>query len=73
MAKRVKVGFVHEKVFYKAGVKVSDELARLYPESVKDDSALEVVVEEVFEQPKEEKVEEKKTTKKKTVKKAAKK
>jgi len=59
----VKRGFDYEKIYYKAGQKVSETIAKLFPEHVKtiDTAKVEVapVVEEVVEEPVEEVIEEK--------------
>jgi len=47
----VKRGFDYEKIFYKAGVKVSEEIAKLFPENVKRVGEDGVETSEVVEQP----------------------
>lgn len=46
----VKRGFDHEKIHYKAGEEVSQELAKLYPEHVKTVVLADPVEEEVIEE-----------------------
>ena len=64
--KQVKIRFTHNGVEYAPGTKVSDELAKEFPQFVKESPIKEVVVETkpVVEAPKKEAPVTKKTTKK---------
>lgn len=72
--KQVKIGFDYERLHYKPGQKVSDEIAGIFPEKVKDvpvkeesaEIVVDVEVEEIKEEPVVEEVIEEKPKKKKS-------